>query len=351
MPSRVRLRRSSCSAPGITRRRSGRGFTYYDADGNRVTDPEILDRIKALVLPPAWTDVWICVDPRGHLQATGVDARGRRQYRYHDAWRVHRDREKFDHMLDFAQALPVLRAQVAEHLNGEGMTRERVLACATRLLDLGFFRIGTEGYAEENQTYGLATMHKSHVKVTGDTVTFDYASKAGKRRIQSVVDPEVRAVVEALKRRRGGKRELLAWNEKRRWVDVRSSDINDYVKDITGSDFTAKDFRTWNATVLAAVALAVSASVNSPTGRKRAVARAVKEVAHYLGNTPAVCRSSYVDPRLVDRFNEGRTIRPALDALGVAPIGDSGTTLITQGAIEAAVLDLLEDRPVVEQAA
>jgi DNA topoisomerase IB len=351
MPTRLRLRRSSCSAPGITRRRAGRGFVYVDTDGERVTDPEVLDRIKRLVLPPAWTDVWICTDPRGHLQATGVDARGRRQYRYHDLWRVHRDREKFDHMLDFAHALPGLRQHVAADLAQEGMPRERVLACATRLLDLGFFRIGTEGYAEENQTYGLATMRKRHVKVDGETVTFDYVAKAGKRRVQSVVDPEVVEVVQALKRRRGGKPELLAWRDGTRWVDVRSADINAYVKDCTGGDFSAKDFRTWNATVLASVALAVSADVTSPTGRKRAVTRAVKEVSHYLGNTPAVCRASYIDPRVIDRFNEGRTIRPALDALGLAPVGDPGTTLITQGAIEAAVLDLLEDRPAVEEAA
>jgi DNA topoisomerase IB len=348
---RVRLRRSDCARPGISRRRAGRGFVYHDPSGERVTDAAVLERIRGLVIPPAWTDVWICTDPRGHIQATGVDARGRRQYRYHDAWRVHRDREKFDHMLDFANALPRLRAKVAVHLAEEELTRDRVLACAARLLDLGFFRIGTEGYAEENQTYGLATIHKRHVKISGDVVTFDYTSKAGKRRIQSVVDPEVVAVVEALKRRRGGKPELLAWRDGRQWVDVRSADINAYIKDITGGDFTAKDFRTWNATVLAAVALAVSAQVGSPTGRKRAVTRAVKEVAHYLGNTPAVARASYIDPRVVDRFNEGRTIRPALDALGLAPVADPTTTLITQGAIEEAVLDLLEDRPAAEAAA
>ena len=352
MSPRVRLRRSNCSAPGIARRRTGRGFTYYDVRGNRVTDPEVLERIKALVIPPAWTDVWICTDPRGHLQATGVDARGRRQYRYHDAWRVHRDREKFDHMLDFAHAMPVVRRRVEADLARPEMPKERVLACATRLLDLGFFRIGTEGYAEENQTYGLATMHKHHVKVSGDMVTFDYVSKAGKRRVQSVVDPEVVDVVQTLKRRRRGTPELLAWrDDDGRWVDVRSSDINDYVKECSGGDFSAKDFRTWNATVLAAVALAVSAEVTSETGRKRAVTRAVKEVAHYLGNTPAVCRSSYIDPRVVDRFNEGRTIRPSLEVLGLAETGDPGTTLITQGAIEAAVLDLLEDRAVVDEAA
>ena len=351
---RVRLRRSDCSAVGFRRRKVGRGFAYYDCAGGRITDPDVLERVKGLVIPPAWTDVWICPDPRGHIQATGMDARGRRQYRYHDVWREHRDREKFDHMLEFARVLPSLRQVVAEHLRHPDLNRERVLACATRLLDLGFFRIGTEGYAEENQTYGLATMHKSHVKVSGGVVTFDYTSKSGKRRIQSVVDPEVVEVVQALKRRRGGKPELLAWRDGRRWVDVRSPDINAYIKECTGGEFTAKDFRTWNATVLAAVALAVSAQVTSHTGRKRAITRSIKEVAHYLGNTPAVSRSSYVDPRIIDRYREGRTIRPALEALGMEPAvttDETGVSLLTQGAIEAAVLDLIEDDRPYEQAA
>jgi len=344
----VRLRRADCSAPGIRRRRTGRGFTYYDSTGGRVTDPEVIDRIKGLVIPPAWTDVWICTDARGHIQALGTDARGRRQYRYHDAWRLRRDREKFDHMLEFARALPKLRHHIVEHLQDEDLTRERVLACATRLLDLGFFRIGTEGYAEENQTFGLATMHKRHVRLEGNTVTFDYVAKGGKRRIQSVVDPDVAAVVEALKRRRGGKPELLAWRRGTTWVDVRSTDINAYIKETTGGDFSAKDFRTWNATVFAAVALAVSTDARSPTARKRAITRAMKEVAHYLGNTPAVCRSSYVDPRIVDRYLAGATIRTALERAGEPALGATEETrnaMFTQGAIELAVLELLEDAP------
>ncbi len=340
-----RLRRADCSAPGIGRRRTGRGFVYLEPSGTRITDPEIIDRARALVIPPAWTDVWICVDPRGHIQATGADARGRRQYRYHDLWRLRRDREKFDHMLDFAQALPKLRHAACEHLAIEAMSQERVLACAARLLDLGFFRIGTEGYAEENQTYGLATIHKRHVQLEPpSTVNFDYMAKGGKRRLQSVVDPDVYAVVEALKRRRGGKAELLAWRRGRSWVDIRSTDINGYIKEVTGGDFSAKDFRTWNATVFAAVALAVSARVTSSSGRKRAVARAMKEVAHYLGNTPAVCRSSYVDPRVVDRYLGGATIASALEVAMVEAPADPAQagTLLTQGPIEEAVLDLLD---------
>jgi DNA topoisomerase IB len=316
--------------PGIRRRRCGRGFVYTDADGARVTDPETLDRIRALVLPPAWEDVWICPWPHGHIQAVGTDAKGRRQYRYHDAWRLRRDQEKFDHMLAFARALPRLRRTCARHLALEGLPRERVLACAVRLLDLGFFRIGTEDYAEENGTYGLATMRKEHVTVgPDDLVTFDYPAKAGKQRFQRIVDPDVADVVRALKRRRGGSPELLAWrSEDGTWCDVRSADVNAYVKECTGGEFTAKDFRTWSATVLAAVALAVSVEApRTPTGRKRAVARAVQEVARYLGNTPAVCRTSYIDPRVVDRFRAGATVAGALQR--------------SPEAVERAVVDLL----------
>ena len=337
-----RLRRADCSAPGLTRRRRGRGFVYLDRNGNRVTDEATLARIDALVIPPAWQDVWICPHPNGHIQATGVDAAGRTQYRYHDAWRQRRDREKFDHMLEFGRALPALRERIAADLEQEGFTRERVLACATRLLDLGFFRIGTEGYAEQNQTYGLATIRKEHVTVSGDVLDFDYVAKSGKQRLQSIVDPPVVTLVKALKRRRSGGPELLAYRRDGRWYDVRSADINAYIKGVTGGDFSAKDFRTWSATVLAAVALAVSKEAKSPTARKRAISRVFQEVAHYLGNTPAVCRASYVDPRVVDRYLAGVTIAHALERLGAdAQEGHLGT----QGEIEWAVLDLLEDAP------
>jgi DNA topoisomerase-1 len=340
-----RLRRVDPSSPGLRRVRRGRGFAYVDLSGTPVRDPETLDRIRALAIPPAWTDVWICPWPNGHIQAVGLDARGRKQYRYHDVWRQRRDQEKFDHMLDFARALPTLRRTICEHLALDGLPRQRVLACATRLLDLGFFRIGTEGYVEQNQTYGLATIRKEHTKVgPGDLVTFDYPAKSGKQRLQAVADPDVVEVVRALKRRRVGGPELLAWRRPDGgWCDVRSVDINDYVKEATGGDFTAKDFRTWNATVLAAVALAVSVeAAHSPTARKRAVSRAVAEVAHYLGNTPAVCRASYIDPRIVDRYRAGATVADALHRLGKdVEFG----RLSTQGAIEEAVLDLLEDAP------
>src|SRR6266550_4000239 len=278
-----RLRRVDCSGPGIVRRRRGRGFGYLDENGERVAEPEVLERIRELVIPPAWESVWICPYPFGHIQAVGTDAAGRRQYIYHQRWRERRDQEKFDEMIRFARALPAVRKTAARHLGLRGMPRERVLACAVRLLDRGFFRIGSEGYAEQNQTYGLATMQKRHITLAGDyLVTFDFVAKGGKRRVQSIVDADVYAVVEVLKRRRAG-RELLAYRDGRRWVDVRSDDINDYIKEVTGEGFSAKDFRTWSATVIAAVALAVSGrAAATKTARQRAIARAIKEVSHYL---------------------------------------------------------------------
>ena len=335
----ARLRRVDCSGPGIRRRRRGKGFEYIDEDGKRITEPSVLERIRELAIPPAWEDVWVCPYPMGHIQATGSDVAGRKQYRYHDLWRERRDREKFESMEEFARALPRLRRRVAKDLSTDGMTRERVLACATRLLDRGFFRIGSEDYAEENDTYGIATMGKRHVTVKDDVVTFDYESKGGKRRLQAFGDPLVAEVVTELKRRRGGGEELLAWRERRRWVDVKSRDVNAYVKEAAGREFSAKDFRTWSATVLAAVALSVSgvAAGGSAAARKRAKTRAIRETADYLGNTPAVCRASYIDPRVFDRFDGGLTIGGVLPELAA----DTGAWPDVQGRVESAVLDLL----------
>jgi DNA topoisomerase IB len=343
MPT-TRLRRVSCSGPGLARRRRGKGFVYVDSGGQPVTDPATLDRIRALVIPPAWNDVWICPVSSGHIQATGVDARGRRQYRYHDVWRLQRDLAKHDRILDFAARLPAARERIRADLQGEEVTRNRVLACAVRLLDLGFFRIGGEQYAEENQTYGLATMRKEHVQVGRDgTLTFDYTAKSGKHLHKSLAEPEVGAVIAALKRRRGGGEELLAYRGPAgEWVDVKSGDINAYLRSVTEGDDSAKDFRTWSATVLAAIGLAVSTNAVSDAARKRAVTRVVKEVSEQLGNTPAVCRSSYIDPRIVDLYDAGLTIRKDLDQLGAdASYGEPAF----QGAIEAAVLNLLRDAP------
>jgi DNA topoisomerase IB len=337
----ARLKRVDCSAPGITRRARGKGFEYLDFEGRRITEPSVLTRIRELAIPPAWKDVWICPWPMGHIQATGIDAAGRKQYRYHDRWRERRDREKFEEMEEFARSLPRMRRRVRKDLAGEGMPRERTLACAARLLDRGFFRIGSESYAEENDTYGIATMRKRHVTVDGDVVTFDYEAKGGKRRVQTFGDPRVADVVNVLLRRRGGGHELLAYKRGRRWVDVKSADINDYVKEVTGGDFSAKDFRTWGATVMAAVALSVSggAATGSKAARNRAKTRAIKEVSRYLGNTPAVCRASYIDPRVFDRFDGGVTIGGILPEFAE----DTGAWPDVQGRVEEAVLDLLQE--------
>src|SRR5215208_6906253 len=237
-----RLRRVDCANPAISRRRPGRGFEYLDESGERIEDPDVLDRIRALAIPPAWEDVWICADSVGHIQATGVDARGRKQYRYHDLWRERRDRQKFDAMVDFARSLPKLREQVERDLGRRRISRERVLACAVRLLDRGFFRIGSEDYAEENETYGLATMRKRHVTVNGNTLVFDYEAKGGKRRVQVVGDRAIAGLVRQLRNRRGGGYELLAYRNGRAWADVRSTDINDYIKQAIGERHSAKDF-------------------------------------------------------------------------------------------------------------
>jgi len=337
-PSRQRrLRRSNLGAPGYARRRCGKGFVYRDEVGERITDPEAIGRIASLVIPPAWKDVWISPDPFGHIQATGIDARGRKQYLYHPRWRERRDQEKFDDMVAFARSLPALRSVVDNDIALGDMSREQVLACAARLLDRGFFRIGSEEYAVSNETYGLATILKSHVMLDGETIRFDYIAKESKRRLQAIVDPEVADVIGTLKRRRGGGEELLAYKRGGRWYDVRSPDINAYLKAATGRDISAKDFRTWGATVLAAVGLAVTQPQRLSAGaRKRAIVRAVKEVAFYLGNTPTVARSSYIDPRVFDRYSDGQTI--PLELIGAEP----DATAI-QGPVEDAVLELLED--------
>ncbi len=338
-----RLRRSDCAAPGITRRKRGRGFEYIDEDGERIDDRETIERIGSLVIPPGWEDVWICSDPMGHIQATGTDARGRKQYRYHDRWRERRDREKFDAMVEFARALPKLRDQAERDLRKRRISRERVLACSIRLLDRGFFRIGSESYAEENETYGLATMRKRHVAVEGDRVVFDYEAKGGKRRVQVVGDRAIAGLVRTLRKRRGGGHELLAYRDGDGWSDVRSEDINEYIKEAIGEPHSAKDFRTWNATVLAAVVLAASArqrDLSTKGGRARAQRDAVKEVARYLGNTPAVCRASYIDPRIFDRFDGGLTVGGVFEQLP----DDPAEWPEVQGPIEEAVLDLIDRR-------
>jgi DNA topoisomerase IB len=348
-----RLRRSNCAAPGIARRGRGRGFEYRDPAGERIDDPEVVERIGELAIPPAWKEVWICMDPLGHLQATGLDAAGRKQYLYHERWRAHRDRLKFDSMIEFGEALPRLRRRAARELRrGPGvktgdrlaptdLTRERVLACAVRLLDVGFFRIGSEDYAERNESYGLTTMRREHVTVGTHELVFDFPAKSGQRRVQEIADKDALAVIAALKRRRGGS-QLLACRTEAGWTELHADEVNAYIKQHSGGAFTAKDFRTWNATVLGAVALAAEPDrPRSRAARERAVSRAIKTVAAYLGNTPAVCRASYVDPRVIDRYHAGVTIAGALKS--IAREGPDLADFRVRAGIEAAVLELLAD--------
>jgi DNA topoisomerase-1 len=338
---RGRLRRSDCSGQGLTRVRRGRGFSYRDARGRRLSDPETLLRVKELAIPPAWEEVWICSDPLGHLQATGVDAAGRKQYLYHPRWRELRDREKFDRMIDFAHALPGLRRRVLRILrSGDDVSETRVLACAIRLLDVGLFRVGSEQYADEEGGIGLATVPKDSVSVSDGELVFDYLAKGGLRRVQAVQDPPVIEVVQALKRRRAGGEQLLAFKEGRAWHDVRSEQINQYLKDLIGEEYSAKDFRTWNATVLAAVSLAADGrEATSAAARKRAINGAVRGVAEVLGNTPAVARRAYIDPRVFDRYQSGWTIGGEVDRIGDLRGPDDRR----RARLERAVLDLLHD--------
>lgn len=302
----MRLRRSDLSRAGYTRKPRGRGFAYYDPAGELVTDPELLDRLRGLVIPPAWREVWISPDPAGHIQATGVDAAGRKQYLYHPIWRAQRDQAKFDRILLVARRLPRLRRRVSADLAGRGLTRSRVLATTARLLDRGLFRIGGDEYAAgDDATYGVATLRPEHVRLERGRVVFEYPAKGGVERTHVVGDPDVRAVLRALRRRRAGRDRLLAYWTERRWRDVRSDDINAYLREASGGEMTAKDFRTWHATVFAARMLAAAGPGGSATRRKRAVAQVMREVSGLLGNTPAVAKASYVDPRVVDLYHDG----------------------------------------------
>ena len=337
---RPRLRRSDCSTPGIGRVGRGRGFSYEDEHGRRIGDPDQLERIRELAIPPAWKDVWVCPDPLGHLQATGIDDAGRRQYLYHPRWRERRDQEKFDRMVGFAESLPRLRRRLARTLrDGEEPNRERVLALAVRLLDIGMFRVGSEQYAEEESGIGLATIRKQHIRIEDGAVAFDYPGKGGARRRQVIEDPMSIELIRTLKRRRGGPEGLLAYRDGRRWHDVRSDDINDYLKEHLGEDVSAKDFRTWNATVMAAVTLAADGpEAGSKTARKRAIRDAVGSVSELLGNTPAVARRSYIDPRVFDRYLSGWTIAGALERTPSLDVADDRV----RTRVERAVLELVD---------
>jgi DNA topoisomerase-1 len=326
-----RLRRTSPDQPGWSRRRAGKGFTYLDEHGDRL-DPDQVQRCKDLVIPPAWEDVWITPYANGHLQAVGTDDAGRRQYLYHPQWRTSRDAAKFERILVFGRALSKARERVLTDIGAEGMSLERACAVAVRLLDLGYFRIGNDVYTDTHGSFGLTTLRKDHVSRRGKALRFRFVGKSG---IEHCIDIDDQAAIEALdvmRRRRGGE-VLLAWKDGRQWRSLGPNEVNDYIRTCTGIDATAKDFRTWHATVIAAAALAESEEPGeTKASRKRAVTSAMKEVSEFLGNTPTLARTAYVDPRVVEAYERGRTIKVR---------ARYDTADARQAALERAVLKLL----------
>ena len=307
----MRLRRSTLDKPGLTRKRRGKGFAYYDSDGELLTDEKTLQRVKDLVIPPAWKKVWISPHPNGHIQAVGTDAAGRRQYIYHQAWQEERAEEKFDRVLDLSLQLPQWRARVTEDLGAKGLGRDRVLALALHLLDRGYFRAGGEQYADENESYGLATLLCEHITLHRDSVLFDYPAKSGVRRTLEITDEAVVRAVRSLMRRDGRTDRLLVCRNGSGWTDIRADDLNARFKELVGDDYSVKDLRTWHGTVLAAEAFVDADPPVSPKVVKRVESAVMKEVSEALGNTPAVARGSYVDPRVVRGYEQGQTIAAA----------------------------------------
>jgi DNA topoisomerase-1 len=298
------LRYTSDDRPGIHRRRRGNGFQYIGPDGKTITDAGERARIDALAVPPAWTEVWICPAPNGHLQATGRDARGRKQYRYHPRWREVRDEAKYGRLIAFAEALPRVRRRVDRDIARRSLGKQRVVAAVVRLLDETSIRVGNDEYARENGSFGLTTMRKRHVDVDGSRISFRFRGKGGKTAEVDISDPRVARV---LRRCEGlpGQHLFQYVGDDGEPADVDSDDVNAYLHDVTGADFTAKDFRTWSGTVLAAWALDDLGEAGSPAQAKRQVVRAVESVAKELGNTPAVCRSCYVHPDVIDAHLDG----------------------------------------------
>jgi DNA topoisomerase-1 len=332
----MRLRRSDLTGPGLRRQRRGKGWRFTDAEG-RAVDPEARQRIQDLVIPPAWRNVWICPWPNGHIQAVGTDDAGRRQYLYHEQWRRERDEEKHDRVLQLVGKLPEFRAAVGADLAGKGLGCQRVLGGALRMLDRGVFRTGGEEYAEENGTRGVATLLRDDVIVKGDDLLFCFTAKGGIERRLRMRDPDLVRLVQALRRARHGAERLLVFRDGRTWREVHADSINERFKELAGAEFTAKDLRTWNATVVAAVAFAEAQQQTSQRGRKRIEVRVMDQVAEQLGNTRTVARRSYVDPRVVRAFDEGRTIERALRKAGSADLhGDEA-----RATIERAVYRLL----------
>jgi DNA topoisomerase I len=322
---------------GLRRERAGNSFRYVKANGDPVADEATLERIRKLAIPPAWTDVWICPKANGHLQATGRDARGRKQYRYHPQFREVRESTKYEHMLEFARALPSIRGKLAEHMALRGLPREKVLATIVHLLETTLIRVGNEDYAKENKSYGLTTLRNPHVSVEGTELRFRFKGKSGKSWRLQLKDRRVAKIVRACQELPGQKLfEYLDENGEPK--EVTSSDVNAYLKEITGREVTAKDFRTWAGTVLAALALREFERADSQATTKKNLRAAIEQVAQRLGNTPAICRKCYVHPEVLAAYIEGGLELKIKDE---APAPESATALKAE---EKAVLAMLEKR-------
>ncbi|PKW27209.1 DNA topoisomerase IB [Phycicoccus duodecadis] len=297
---------------GWTRKRAGKGFSYRDAGGEALPKAEV-ERIRSLAIPPAWEDVWICPYANGHIQAIGTDAAGRRQYLYHPVWRAKRDELKFDRVKGAGVRLAKARELIIQDLQAEGMPLARAAATATRLLDLGYFRIGSDAYTDANGSFGLTTLERRHVRRVGSDLVFSFVGKSGIEHSITISDPQVIESLNYMRRRRGGSTRLLAYKGEAAWADLAASAVNEYISAMVAEDLTAKDFRTWHATVLAAVSLAESPEKgDTQASRKRAVKAAVEEVSAYLGNTPTIARKSYIDPRVIEQYEDGETIAATL---------------------------------------
>jgi DNA topoisomerase-1 len=339
----ARLRYVTDAQPGIRRRRTGKGFVYLGPDGKRIRDRNQLHRFRSLVIPPAWEDVWICAIPNAHLQVTGRDAKGRKQYRYHPRWRKMRDETKYGRMVDFGQYLPLIRKRTDEDMRLPGLPRRKVLATIVRLLEVTLIRVGNEEYARSNQSFGLTTMRVQHVDVSGSTVRFEFRGKGKKRHSVALNDGRLARIVQRCQDIPGY--ELFQYlDEEGRRQSIDSSDVNEYVKEITQQDFTAKDFRTWAGTVLAALALQEFEAFASYTQAKRNIVAAIKTVAERLGNTPSICRKCYVHPAVIDSYLEGTMLR-SLRRRAEQKIKDELGGLRPE---EAAVMGLLKQRLVRE---
>ena len=329
----TRLRTVSPKDRGWTRRRAGKGFVYVDGDGKRLAPTEV-ERIRSLAIPPAWQDVWICQVANGHLQAVGTDDAGRKQYLYHPDWRAKRDAMKFDRILEAAAQFPTARRRVSRDLHQSGMPLARAAAVAVRLLDLGYFRIGNDVYTDANGSFGLTTLQRQHVRKVAEGLQFSFEGKGGIDQQVTIRDMDVAAAITQMRRRRGGSDRVLAHRTDSGWRDLEAGDVNTYLAELFDADVTAKDFRTWHATVHAAVALATSPEPGeTQASRRRAIKDAIEQVADYLGNTPTIAKNSYVDPRVLDCYDRGETI--------TVPRSTSRDPMKRQAGIEKAVRTLL----------